>query len=257
MISPIRRSVARLTYSLFMSVAWNGAPLVVSADEPQAPKRIEINNILIIGDSISIRYTPIVAQELQDLDGSIRHAPGNSRETTYALAKPNLKDYPKFSKSQQYSWRKVQMEQAKSNLDFWLAFGRWDVIVFNFGLHDIKRSRKPDQPPQTRTSIEQYKSNLETICARLKQTDAKLIWVKTTPVRPPANYDRQNTDVIRFNAAATEVLESQKIPMVDLYTPTFAELDRYIAKDGTHFQPVGVEMQGRLVAQAIRTRLED
>ncbi len=57
-------------------------------------------------------------------------------------------------------------------LDVWLGDGKWDVIHFNFGIHD--RAAKPAD----------YEQRLETIVTRLKATGAKLIWASTTPIPP-------------------------------------------------------------------------
>jgi hypothetical protein len=73
------------------------------------------------------------------------------------------------------------------SLDEWLGTGKWDVIHFNFGLHDLKYLDKkgayvtPDKGNQVAT-VEQYERNLHTLVARLKRMGAKLIFATTTPV---------------------------------------------------------------------------
>jgi len=61
------------------------------------------------------------------------------------------------------------------NLEKWLGADRdpgkqWDVISFNFGHWDANETKA------------NYQANLRAIIARLKQTNAKLIWVTTCPV---------------------------------------------------------------------------
>jgi acyl-CoA thioesterase-1 len=57
------------------------------------------------------------------------------------------------------------------HLDAWLGGRNWDVIHFNFGLHDIHRS-----------TLEQYEANLTRIVDRLKKTKARLVFATSTPV---------------------------------------------------------------------------
>jgi len=55
-------------------------------------------------------------------------------------------------------------QRPERKLDIWLSDGKWDLIHFNFGIHDRATKR-----PTT-------KQRLETIIARLQKTGAKLIW---------------------------------------------------------------------------------
>src|SRR5689334_4412744 len=65
--------------------------------------------VLLIGDSISIGYTVAVRDELKG-KANVHRPATNCGPTT----------------------RGVQM------IDQWLEDGKWDVIHFNFGLHDLK-----------------------------------------------------------------------------------------------------------------------
>ena len=63
-------------------------------------------------------------------------------------------------------------------VDAWLGKGNWDVIHFNFGLHDLKSMFDG----YFQVSPDDYERNLRRIVFRLKQTGAKLIFATTTPV---------------------------------------------------------------------------
>ncbi|MCX5683968.1 MAG: SGNH/GDSL hydrolase family protein, partial [Planctomycetota bacterium] len=65
--------------------------------------------VLLIGDSISMGYTPGV-RELLKGKANVRHPPENCAATVVGLKR----------------------------LDVWLGEKKWDVIHFNFGLHDMK-----------------------------------------------------------------------------------------------------------------------
>ncbi len=62
-------------------------------------------NILIIGDSISIGYTPLVEKYFAD-KATISHNPGNAQHTGTGLDK----------------------------IEEWIGSGKWDIIQFNWGL---------------------------------------------------------------------------------------------------------------------------
>jgi acyl-CoA thioesterase-1 len=177
------------------------APNPVTApitDTPGLPR------VLLIGDSISMGYTlPVRAQ----LAGKANvHRPGeNSGDTARGVA----------------------------SLDKWLGDGKWDVIHFNFGLHDLKylddagQLAAPDKGRQVHT-LAQYEANLRTIVARLKKTGAKLVYATTTPV-PPGSQGRVADDAVKYNAVAVRVMKESGVAINDLHAyvvPRMAQLQR-------------------------------
>src|SRR3954466_648053 len=121
-------------------------------DTPGLPR------VLLIGDSISIGYTVDVREALRG-KANVHRPATNCGPTT----------------------RGVQ------SIDQWLGDGKWDVIHFNFGLHDLKfvddagKNAPPDKGhPQVSES--DYEKNLENIVGKMKKTGAKLIFATTTPV---------------------------------------------------------------------------
>lgn len=104
----------------------------------------------------------------------------------------------------------------------WLpeASSFYDVISFQFGLHDIAYDEE-------RLSVSQYKMLLANITHHLVSLQqahgTKLVWVKTTPVPTVAsaygfgcdgaatvclNPARFDADVVKYNAAAAEVMST-------------------------------------------------
>lgn len=147
--------------------------------------------VLLIGDSISMGYTLPVREALQGR-ANVHHPPENCGPTARGLTK----------------------------LDVWLGDGKWDVIHFNFGLHDLKYLDKDGQyvPPSKGTVVatpEQYALNLRIIVERLKKTGAKLIFATTTSV-PPGTLGRIQGDERRYNAAALEVMKAENVQVNDL-----------------------------------------
>jgi acyl-CoA thioesterase-1 len=165
--------------------------------KPTNPALLEITDVpglprvLLIGDSISMGYTLPVREALKGR-ANVHHPPENCGATERGLTK----------------------------LDAWLGDGKWDVIHFNFGLHDLKYLDKDGQYvlPTKGTVVattEQYALNLRTIVARLKKTGAKLIFATTTPV-PPRTLGRITGSDRRYNKAALEVMTAENVQVDDL-----------------------------------------
>jgi acyl-CoA thioesterase-1 len=152
-----------------------------------------------------------------------------------------------------------------AELDRWLALApKWDVIHFNWGLHDLKRmtpgaltptpSANPNDPPLR--GVKDYRDNLEKIVARLQQTGARLVFATTTPVPKGVKSPfRDPSDPVRYNAAANEVMKNIGVQVNDLHTfiqPHLAELQ---LPQNVHFTGKGSEALAEQVARIITTEL--
>ncbi|MBD3266115.1 hypothetical protein GF373_05545 [bacterium] len=134
-------------------------------------------------------------------------------------------------------------------IEAWLGDKPWDVIHFNWGLHDVKIM----EDGKHQVALKQYKKNFHKLVTRLTKTGARLIWCSTTPVpqvpiekmRPPRRWQ----DVIRYNAAAKEIADKSKIPINDLYSFALPRLDKIQRKNNVHFTKEGSKM---LAAQVVR-----
>lgn len=186
--------------------------------------------VLIIGDSISLGYTPFVAQMLRDR-AEVVHCPGNARHTWYGVV-----------------W-----------LDKLVSGGPWDVILFNWGLWDMCYRRPvrggatvPDRA-RGRVSIPlpDYRRNLEAIVQGLERTGATLVWVSTTAV-PAGDRGRFSADVDRYNDAAAGVMRAHGIGVIDLcaVSRTFGPGLRP-APGNVHFTPEGYRRLAAAVAEGI------
>jgi acyl-CoA thioesterase-1 len=188
--------------------------------------------ILILGDSISIGYTIPVRTRLKERANVLRPAE-NCGDTSTGLARLNT----------------------------WLAAGNgnWDVIHFNFGLHDLKyldakgNYVSPEIGTQV-TSLIQYEDNLRKIVSRLKQTKAKLIFATTTPV-PIGAKGRLSEDPERFNAAARRVMQEEHIEINDLFEKILTRQTELQQPKNVHFTDAGYEMLSVSVASSIEAAL--
>jgi acyl-CoA thioesterase-1 len=154
-------------------------------DDPALPR------VLVIGDSISMNYHRAAKEALEGIANYYRND-GNAGPA----------------------------DRGTACIDLWVGDYEqpglgWDVIQFNFGLHDLKQYF--DEDTQTygeyQLPLEDYKRNLESVIHQLKKTKAKLVWCTTTPV-PNSSVGkwgdkvmgrRKDEDLV-FNRAALEVL---------------------------------------------------
>ena len=196
-----------------------------------------MHNVYIIGDSISLGYTPEVTRLLTDW-ARVTHNPGNAQYSSYGLR----------------------------HLQTWLGDEHFDLIHFNWGCwdrHYLDPSADPLEPSVAqfkrdgvrRTTPDQYAANLGAIVKILKKTGAKLIWAASTPLRDDGTMVCQPEEVAPYNAVAARIMAANGIPINDLYTCALPELDRLISSDGCHFTDDGYRHLGRQVATVIQGEL--
>jgi len=201
----------------------------------------ELPKVLLIGDSISIGYLPFV-QEIMKGKVLVDRIPlksngkaENCKGTTYGL----------------------------QNIDRWLGDTKWDLIHFNFGLHDIKHvkptsgknSNDPKDPQQS--NIKQYKKNLKEIVKKLKATKAQLIFATTTPYPKGTKPFRAFGEEIKYNRVAIKIMKKNDIEINDLHSfvqPRMQELQRPV---NVHFTYYGYKEIAAQVAQWITKKLEN
>lgn len=197
------------------------APVV---DEPGLPR------VLLIGDSISIGYTVGVREQLKGV-ANVHRIAENGGSTRDGLAK----------------------------VDRWLQTdggGKWDVIHFNFGLHDLKhwKDNKLDLAGPQVTSVEDYEKNLREITAKLLATGAKVIFATTTPV-PEGSAGRVSRDELPYNEAARRVMQDLKVPVDDLHAVVAEKIDKLQLPKNVHFTADGSKALAEQVAGEIRKAL--
>lgn len=189
--------------------------------------------VLLIGDSISIGYT-VPVRELLKGKANVHRPLTNCGPSTTGVAK----------------------------LDDWLGAGKWDVIHFNFGLHDLKYMGANGEnlaDPQLETSrpqvpLEEYEVNLRKIVKRLQATDAKLIWRNTTPV-PEGAKGRVVGDAKKYNDVALKIMQENGIPVDDHYAFCLERLEEIQLPANVHFSPEGSRALAEQAVAAIEKAL--
>lgn len=205
------------------------------------PKHVPKPRVLILGDSISMGYTPIV-QKLLDGEAVVvrpTHARGDAENCEGT-------------------------NRGVAELERWLALGggHWDVIHFNFGLHDLKhvdaaKGQNSDDPRDPRQAEpERYELQLRQIVERLQKTGAQLVFATTTPV-PPGGVRpyRDLADPALYNAIARRVMDDHHVPIDDLYGLVEPRIGELLPKPNVHFEAKGYELLADQVVASMRAAL--
>ncbi|MGV3484895.1 MAG: GDSL-type esterase/lipase family protein [Planctomycetaceae bacterium] len=177
-------------------------------DAPGLPR------VLLIGDSVSRGYTQTVRRMLAE-KATVHRAPANCGPTSLGI----------------------------KNIDIWLGDGQWDVIHFNFGIHDRT------------TPIAEYTHRLRQLVTRMQSTGAKLVWASTTPIPDVPAKQQTAAAIVERNAAAAELMHDHRVMINDLFTAMTPHLEVLQNPGDVHFSPAGYDFLGAQVATSIKTAL--
>ncbi|MES2507283.1 MAG: SGNH/GDSL hydrolase family protein [Verrucomicrobiota bacterium] len=173
-------------------------------DDPKLPR------VLLIGDSISRGYTLATRKALAGV-ANLHRAPENCGPVANGLKK----------------------------LPVWLGEGKWDIIHFNFGIHDRK------------TPLADYEQRLDSLATQLKATGARIVWASTTPVAEGGMKDATNADLVARNEVAARVMQKHDIAINDLYAWIEPDLAKFQNPKDVHFGGPGYDRLAEQVAAAI------
>lgn len=196
--------------------------------------------VLLIGDSISMGYTPGVQALLTD-QVNVHRPAANCGSTVVGLR----------------------------DLDQWLDGRTWDIIHFNFGVHDLRYCFDGD--PDTisrdgiyptaetgapRTALADYQKNLETLVQRLNKTGAQLIWATTTPI---GEYYHGYDPVLNgpYHTAAIAVMKTHGIAINDLRAVIAPNKSTLQSHDHIHCNTAGSQALAEQVANVIEETLAE
>lgn len=209
-------------------------PKIMFAAKDKSP------NILILGDSISIGYTPYVQQFLAVKANVSRPTLENGKAENCQGTTNGVK-----------------------NIKRWLGDTKWDLIHFNFGLHDLKHvdsvngknSTNPGDPQQA--SLKEYKKNLAEIVTVLVETGAKLIFATTTPY--PDKVDgplRKPGMPEKYNNAATKIMNKNGISINNLHAFVVPRMNEIQKPHNVHFTDAGSKALAEKVTDRIKEALD-
>ena len=208
--------------------------ILLSCSEPNQ----ELPKILIIGDSISGGYFPFVEEILK----------GKAK-----VFQPNFIDENGKTKGCCGG-----TTQGIKEIDFFLHNKKWDIIHFNFGLHDLKHvdpvtgknSKNLNHPHQA--SPDEYERNLILIIKKLKLTGAKLIFATTTPYPDKLGKQMRSPGMPKiYNQVAQKIMNKNQIKINDLYNLVLPRLSELQKPNNVHFKEKGSEFLAKQVVKSI------
>ena len=195
--------------------------------------------VFVLGDSISIHYGPYLKKHL---DKKFNY----DRKRGMDLALKDL-DTPKGANGGDSFMVLEYLDSAIKN-------GKtFDLLLLNCGAHDIRRFRDNHR---LQVSSEEYGKNLLEILSILKNSCKKLIFINTCPIidelhnNRPDGFFRYNEDIILFNHIAKNIMDTNDIQTIDLYSFT-KNLGADIYCDHAHFNEKIREKQGEFLATII------
>lgn len=180
--------------------------------------------VLLLGDSISMGYTLPVREALKG-NANVHRPPTNCGSTGNAL----------------------------NHLDSWLGEGKWDVIHFNFGLHDAKLP--PEGVRHAPPAV--YEKNLRELVKRLQATGATLVWATTTPVPNGGviSPTRRFGSIDEYNAIARKVMGERGVAIDDLHAVITPHLATTQLPNDVHYTGEGSAILAKAVVASVEGAL--
>ena len=176
--------------------------------------KLGLPRVLLIGDSVSRGYTQDVRKALEG-KANVHRAPENCGPSANGIKK----------------------------IDAWLGESKWDVIHFNFGIHDRA------------TPLPDYTQRLEQLVERMKKTGAKLVWASTTPIPEDAGKNQKAESIVERNMAAASIMQKHNVVIDDLFGAVTPHLAKLQNPNDVHFNAEGYEFLGKQVATVLETQI--
>ncbi len=194
---------------------------------PDQTSSTELPSVLLIGDSISIAYTPLVQDALKK-KAKVTRIKGNCRFSAYGA----------------------------EHVEDWVAENHWNMIHFNFGLWDLYGWKQDEL-----ISVEDYGKNLETIVTHLKPACDVLVFGTTTP---PCSEAEHNIKILvtsekaaAFESEARRIMKKHGVLVNDLdgiLASRMTELGK--AANDVHYKAAGNTVIANKVSRFIAASLE-
>ena len=196
-------------------------------------------SVLLVGDSITIG------------DGS----PGNIGYAPYVEAqRPNTHhnaDCPYFQdKTTGDTENAGNSTRVAACMSLWLSNGRYSFVHFNAGLHDVYVEHCRQGATAHEVELSDYLENLQVTLDAIRAYGAVPIFATTTPVEGRRNC-HSDTDIVEYNAAAVQMMESQGVQVDDLYNAMFHHQDVYHLYHGIHFNDPGYQFLADVVVKIL------
>jgi len=177
----------------------------------------KLPNVLLVGDSITRNYFPVVEKQLTGVANVYLFT------TSACAGDPRLPDQLKeFVRMERVSFR---------------------VVHFNNGMHGWSYSEND------------YAAGLKGTLSALRalSPEATLIWADTTPVKEETQPGPTNARIAARNAEALSVIQNTGLSVDNQHDLMEKHPDLY--EDNVHFNAVGADLEGKQASASIRKTL--
>ncbi|MFG0249181.1 MAG: SGNH/GDSL hydrolase family protein [Phycisphaeraceae bacterium JB051] len=204
--------------------------------------------ILLIGDSISVQYTPYLHAALKSQATWVGFSEEERLNALTDLDVPQNLNCGDSSRSLGIITHSLE----KTN-------GQIDLILANCGLHDIKTDPNTGEK---QISLEDYQANLKKIVAVAQSYNVPIAWMRTTLVNAQihnsncSSFHRYEADLDAYNAAADTIMTDAGYAIIDLwqFTRQLGE-DEQLFCDHVHYQDWVRKCQGSYLAGYVQAYL--
>ncbi len=234
-----------LRSSIFSLIGWQTLSNILANKEGRKTdgtlRKNSIPVLFLIGDSISVQYTPHLAHYLDGVVEFDRKRDDGRAEQKW--------DVPTGANGGDSTMVLAYLKAKLGDETF-----RPNYLLLNCGLHDIKRHE--DNQPQV--NMDNYRRNLLSIVDLLGDHGIRLIWIRTTPVIDSIHNSRTTTfkryaaDVDQYNQIADKVCTDHEIPVIDLFGFT-NQLGREVFMDHVHYTEAARKLQAAYIAGSVQT----
>lgn len=196
-----------------------------------------MKRVLLLGDSIRMGYDDYVKDLLKDKCTVVYEPDDNGRFSAYTL------------------WQMNQMFRH---------YGPFDVVHWNNGYWDMNIEAPMEEAMHP---LPEYLHFLARILKEIRRHGAKPIFATTTPILSPGaaaditgtgalSISYNNDWVLAYNAAARALMESENVPINDLYALCAKDPHAYKCEDLLHLTEEGYKICAAQTAEMILKELE-
>lgn len=187
--------------------------------------------ILVVGDSISLGYTPYLQNKI-----AVDHNEGCDSyrdSTTTELGNAG------------------NSKREAACIQMWISQETYSVVYFNAGMHDVHVKGCDQGLTEHQVELSDYLDNLQSIIDAIRSAGATPVFITTTPVEGNV-FCHSNSDIIEYNANAIALMHSQGIEVLDLYSFVFPHQNVLHGDNGIHFTQFGYRMMADFLSSSMR-----
>ncbi|MDB6004010.1 MAG: lipolytic protein family, partial [Prosthecobacter sp.] len=210
-------------------VQWFNPRVDLGIEDPRLPR------ILIIGDSISAGYLPLLRDRMRGLANVIGES--SMKKDTWASMDPIF-------------YRSDWAAKDDDLKNFLAARGPFHIVHFNNGIHNFFTAKPGDEKP--------YAEQLRKVVATIREAGAVCLFANSTGTvadNTIAIAPHYLTNCLVFNAAAEEVMKELHVPLTDIHGLTQPRIKELISGDLIHLNSEATLLMADLIAQRLKEAL--